>query len=610
MNSILQHIESPADLKNLTGEEIQQLCEELRQEIIAVTHSNGGHLASNLGAVELTVAAHLAFDLPEDKIIWDVGHQSYTHKLLTGRRDRFSTLRRKDGISGFPKREESPYDAFNTGHSSTALSAAVGMVRGMRLQGNLHHVLAVVGDGSFGGGMNWEALNDAGHSRTPVILLLNDNEMSINRNVGALSAYLTRLRSDVGYVRVKRWMIRKLTRSSRLFKGLDRIKDLLKFLLTDGILFEEMGWTYLGPVDGHNVEELRILMERAKSMDRPVLIHAITQKGIGMVQAERDPSKYHAVGPWYVETPSDEKPGISMAGIAGKAVLERAKIQDRICCLTAAMTDGVGLSAFAKEYPQRFFDTGITEQHAVTMAAGLAASGMKPTVFLYATFLQRAYDSLLHDVALQNLPVVFMLSHCGSVGEDGETHQGIFSSSMLLPLPNLRVYAPYTPTQLPEILDRAYGKPGPAAVCYPKEMDDLDSLHAIHAGEIWPVLHSHEESDTVFVCVGRMNAVALRAVQQMKKPADVVACDTLAPLPAKGLKKLVSYRRVIVVEDAERDSSVGVHIRSALDRMGYIGRVDCLGHEERILHQASFRQQLAASHLDAAGLAAFGEEEE
>ncbi|MDO5406719.1 MAG: 1-deoxy-D-xylulose-5-phosphate synthase [Eubacteriales bacterium] len=472
---ILERIEGPWDVRDLNTEELKQLAAEIRQFLIEKTSVTGGHLASNLGVVELTIALYLAFDLPKDKVIWDVGHQSYTHKILSGRREMFDDLRKFGGMSGFPKRKESPYDAFDTGHSSTSISAGLGMAQGRDLLGEDYAVVSVIGDGALTGGMAYEALNNAAHLKKNFIIILNDNNMSISENVGGMSKYLNGIRSDAGYNELKKHVSTALSSipvvGEKLVDKISRTKNSIKQLVIPGMLFENMGVTYLGPVDGHNVKEMVKIFKEARKMDHAVLVHVLTKKGKGYAPAEKNPSRFHGVEPFDIETgkPKKEKEYPGYTDIFSRKLCQIARENPRVVAVTAAMPDGTGLKAFGKYFPDRFFDVGIAEQHAVTSAAGMAAAGLKPVVAVYSSFLQRGYDQILHDVCIQNLPVVFALDRAGLVGSDGETHQGIFDLSYLTSIPNMSVLAPKNLWELRADLEFAVNEyEGPIAIRYPR----------------------------------------------------------------------------------------------------------------------------------------------
>lgn len=452
---------------------MNDLAADIRRLLIDSVSRCGGHLASNLGVVELTIALHYVFNSPVDKLIWDVGHQSYVHKALTGRWQDMSHLRQFGGLSGFPKYEESPHDAFNTGHSSTSISAAMGMALARDVQGDKYSVVAIIGDGALTGGMAFEALNHAGNLDRDLIVVLNDNEMSISRNVGALSAYLNRLRTDPSYSRRKEGIESALNRipaiGPNLARAAGKVKDTVKYMMVPGILFEELGFTYIGLVDGHNLEELIAVLSNVKKMKGPILVHAITQKGWGYMPALEDPDRFHGIGPFDIETGVTKPKSIkTYTEVFGDFMLKQAETDDKLVAITAAMTSGTGLTQFAEIYPERFFDVGICEQHAVTMAAGMARQGLRPVVAIYSSFLQRAYDQIIHDVAMQNLPVVFAIDRAGLVGEDGPTHHGVFDISFLRTVPNLTVMAPSDENELLAMLHTAFTINGPVAIRYPR----------------------------------------------------------------------------------------------------------------------------------------------
>jgi len=522
LTSLLKTIYSPQDIQNLSLKQLKSLADEIRDTIIQTVAETGGHLAPNLGVVELTLALHRVFNSAVDRIIWDVGHQSYVHKLLTGRQVQFATLRQYGGISGFPKPEESIHDAFATGHSSTSISAALGMALARDLKGDPHSVVAVIGDGSLTGGMAFEAMNHAGHLKTNLIVVLNDNEMSIAPNVGALSGYLSRLRTDPMYSKGKdeiAELLQKLPHGSKLLKVVDRLKDSFKYLVVPGMLFEELGFTYLGPVDGHDIKAMMTMLQQAKTVSGPVLVHVLTQKGRGYQPAEENPDRFHGVGPFDVATGTVKKSGggaPSYTEVFGKTLVKLAQEDDKIIGITAAMPDGTGLNSFAREFPKRYFDVGIAEQHAVTMAAGMAMTGYRPVAAIYSTFLQRAYDQVLHDVCLQNLPVTFALDRGGLVGDDGPTHHGVFDIAYLRNIPNMVIMAPKDENELQHMLKTAVYHSGPVAVRYPRgngegvPMDEELQHLPIGKGEIL-----REGSDVLLIAIGNMVRETLKATQSL-----------------------------------------------------------------------------------------------
>lgn len=470
---LLDKINKANDIKNIAAEDYPALAEEIRQFLIDKISKTGGHLGSNLGAVELTMALHLAFQLPEDKIIWDVGHQSYTHKLLTGRRDGFENLRKHGGMSGFPKRKESDCDCFDTGHSSTSISAGLGLVKARDIQGQKHSIVSVIGDGSLTGGMAYEALNNAAKQETNFIVVLNDNNMSISENVGGISKYLNNIRTADAYLDIKEGVyntLKEMPRGNRVVESIRKAKSSFKHLVVPGMFFEDMGITYLGPVDGHNISDMMRMFQEAKRVRNTVLVHVITQKGKGFEPAERHPARFHGAEPFDVSTglPSKPRSTANYTDIFSTVMCKLGARDEKVAAITAAMPDGTGLKRFRNMYPERFFDVGIAEEHAVTFAAGLAAGGLKPVVAVYSSFLQRAYDQILHDVCIQNLPVVFAIDRAGIVGSDGETHQGIFDLSYLSSIPNMHIMAPKNKWELSDMLKYALNLNAPAAIRYPR----------------------------------------------------------------------------------------------------------------------------------------------
>ncbi len=470
---LLNKIENPNDIKKIGKEEYAELAQEIRQFLIEKISVTGGHLGSNLGAVELTMALHLALNLPEDKIIWDVGHQSYTHKLLTGRKDGFDGLRQFGGMSGFPKRKESQYDSFDTGHSSTSISAGLGLVKARDIKGEKNTIVSVIGDGSLTGGMAYEAMNNAAKLETNYIIILNDNNMSISENVGGVSKYLNNVRTASGYLDLKEGIynaLRGTRKGNNMVSRIRRAKSSFKQLVIPGMFFEDMGLTYLGPVDGHNIDSLLKVIQEAKRVKGAVMIHVLTQKGKGYAPAERHPARFHGAEPFDIETgiPSHPRTVANYTDIFSTVMCKLGQRDERVVAITAAMPDGTGLKRFHNMYPERFFDVGIAEEHAVTFAAGLAAGGLKPIVAVYSSFLQRAYDQILHDVCIQNLPVIFAIDRAGLVGSDGETHQGIFDFSYLSCIPNMNICAPKNKWELSDMMKFAVNLEMPIAIRYPR----------------------------------------------------------------------------------------------------------------------------------------------
>ncbi|MBI4301337.1 MAG: 1-deoxy-D-xylulose-5-phosphate synthase [Chloroflexi bacterium] len=556
MSRLLDQINGPADLKGLTLRQLEQLAKEVRQELLKVVSNNGGHLASNLGVVELTIVLHSLLDSPRDKIIWDVGHQSYVHKLLTGRKERFSTIRQYGGLAGFPDPEESPHDIFGTGHASTSISAALGIAQARDLSKENHHVVAVIGDGALTGGIAFEALNHAGHLGTRLIVILNDNAMSISPNIGALAHYLNKVRLDPRYHHIKGRTRRFLARSTVgtvLSHSVKRIKDGIKSLFFPPTLWETLGFTYIGPIDGHNLIQLRVALSRALQFnDKPTLIRVITQKGKGYAPAERDAVKFHGLSP---NNNNDNKSkSISYTEVFGKTVLQLVRDNPKIVVITAAMKEGTGTNLVAQHFPERVFDVGICEQHAVTFAAGLASQGYIPIAAIYSTFLQRAFDQVLHDVCIQNLPVVFALDRAGIVGEDGKTHQGTFDLSYLGSIPNLVIAAPKDENELQHLLYTAVKARRPMAVRYPRGNGvgvPLDEeLREIPVGQ-GEVLRWGE--DVVILALGSTVYPALEAAQTLAAggiQCTVVNARYVKPLDSPLVLKLLNgTQRVVTLEE-------------------------------------------------------------
>lgn len=513
----LEKIKSPSDLKKINKSDYPALCDEIRRSLVENVMKTGGHLASNLGVVELTLAYHLVFDCPKDKIVFDVGHQSYVHKMLTGRYEKFPTIRQMGGLSGFPKPSESDCDAFVAGHASTSVSAALGIARARDILGEDYNVCAFIGDGALGGGMVYEAFGDAGTSKTRLIVILNDNEMSIEKNVGGMSEYLSRLRTAKKYLHTKNSInsfLTKMGKAGDIAKHtISTVKDAFKYSAIAGGIFENLGFTYIGIIDGHNINSLIDVFRRAKELNGPVLIHTFTKKGMGYENAENDPEAFHGISR---KATLVTKNSINFSSAAGEILKKLAANNKKIVALTAAMATGCGLCDFAKKFPERFFDVGIAEQHMVTNAAGMAAGGLIPVVAVYSTFLQRAYDQLIHDVCLSNFHVVFLVDRAGIVGEDGETHQGIFDLSYLLHMPNMTILAPTCYKELEQMMNFAVNEcEGPVAIRYPRGAISLDdSCSDFEPGKACIV---SEGDDAAIFAVGRMNKIAKRAVKILKE---------------------------------------------------------------------------------------------
>lgn len=549
---ILQQLNDPKDLQSLPLDQLPALAEEIRGYMVECVSRNGGHLAASLGAVELIIALHRVYTEDGDRLIFDVGHQAYAHKILTGRRDAFMTLRQEGGISGFPKREESPLDAFNTGHASTSISAALGMVRAKTLLHEPGHVAAVIGDGALTGGLAYEALDDGGDSKLPLVVVLNDNEMSISRNVGGMSRSLSRLRASSGYNRLKRFVVRMLEKGMvgrRMSKNIEGFKNRIKRFVLQNTFFEELGFTYLGPIDGHNIPHMIALLQEAKALERPVVVHVITQKGKGYGLSEKNPEKFHGIAPFSPETGAVASSGSpSCSQVFGETVLELARADERIVAITAAMQDGTGLRPFFDELPDRAFDVGIAEQHALTMAAGMAAEGLRPVAAIYSSFLQRAVDQVYHDVCLQQLPVVIGVDRAGLVGQDGETHQGIYDPALLCAIPHLSIYEPATLTELRAMVRLALSRSEPAAIRYPRgTLPEGAGEEPVIYGK-WVTLRPAK--DVVIVAAGPLVSIALQVAEELDcglvearfyKPLD---CALLDELRKQGCKLLVAEENV------------------------------------------------------------------
>lgn len=573
---ILDRINGPEDVKKLKGEELTQLAEEIRGFLIEKISATGGHLASNLGVVELTIALFRAFSLPEDKIVWDVGHQSYTHKILSGRKEGFDGLRQFGGMSGFPKRSESSCDAFDTGHSSTSISAGLGIAQGRDLMGDHYKVVSVIGDGALTGGMAYEALNNAGRMKTNFIIVLNDNNMSISENVGGMSTYLSNLRADEGYNLLKKAVSDSLSNipvvGDRMVNTLLRTKNSIKQLLIPGMLFENMGLTYLGPVDGHDIRKLERIFREAQKINHAVIIHVITRKGRGYAPAEKNPAAFHGVGPFCVETgePAKSGGGPGYTEVFSRELCRLAAKDERIVALTAAMPDGTGLTRFAKRFPKRFFDVGIAEQHAVTSAAGMAAAGLKPVVAVYSSFLQRAYDQIVHDVCLQELPVVFCIDRAGLVGSDGETHQGIFDLTYLSSIPAMTVMAPKNMWELKDMMGFALELGRPCAIRYPRG-EAYRGLKEFRA----PVEYGksemiYEEQGLALFAFGSMVSCAehIRAkIAKEGKACTLVNGRFVKPVDTAMLERLAQNHQVIVtLEENVLRGGAGEEVTSWIHR--------------------------------------------
>lgn len=597
-NKFLDKINSPADVKKLSVPQLEQLAKEIRQLLISVISHTGGHLAPNLGVVELTLALHKVFNTPEDKIIFDVGHQAYIHKIITGRREQFPTLRQYGGLSGFPKRSESEHDAFGTGHSSTSISAALGMACARDLQGEDYNVVAVIGDGSMTGGMAFEALNNAGMLHKNMIVVLNDNEMSISKNVGAMSEYLYQLRTGETYNKIKNdiegWL-KNMEFGSDVLKAIRRLKGSVKYLMVPTSIFEELGFTYLGPVDGHDLEGLLDVLQAAKKIDGPVMVHVLTKKGKGYKPAEESPNKFHGTGPFDIATGkkiTNPNAPVSYTEVFGKTLSKLADTDDKIVGITAAMPDGTGLNIFAEAHKDHFFDVGIAEQHAVTAAAGMAAAGMKPVAAIYSTFMQRAYDSIMHDICMQKLHVTLCLDRAGLVGDDGYTHHGVFDYAYLRSIPNMTIMAPKDENELQHMLKTALDFDGPVSVRYPRgsgvgvALDTQWQDLPIGKAEVL-----RTGKDVCFWAIGSMVQTALDAAELLEAQgisAGVVNMRFAKPLDVELLREHAqSYGKIITLEEGVLAGGVGSAILEELNENKLLGQceVRCFGiPDEFVMH--------------------------
>lgn len=592
MANFLDRVNSPDDIKKLSLDELNEFADEIRKFLIDKVSKTGGHLASNLGVVELTIALHRVFNSPSDKIVWDVGHQSYVHKIITGRKDQFDTLRKLGGLSGFPKANESDHDAFNTGHSSTSISAALGIAKARDLKKETSSVIAVIGDGAMTGGMAFEALNNAGRFPNNFIVILNDNEMSISKNVGGLSKYLSKIRTEPFYFKVKEdidVMLNKIPAIGKsAAKALGRVKGSIKYMIMPGIIFEELGFKYLGPVDGHNIAEIEKLLTIAKTIKGPVLIHACTQKGKGYTYAEENPHVFHGIAPFEIETGeviANNGPGYSE--IFGRELSKIAKSDESVVAISAAMPHGTGLELFSKKFPDRFFDVGIAEQHAVTFAAGLARNGIKPVVALYSSFLQRAYDQVIHDVAIQKLHVVFAIDRAGIVGEDGETHQGIYDISFLSHIPNMTILAPCDYTEFALMLKYAVEEHnGPIAIRYPRGRgtDRLVDSQPIKFGKAMLV---REGSDITIAAVGNKMETALKVadmLENMDISCDIIYSRFIKPIDEKLLlNSAIKTRRVITIEDNAIAGGFGSRVLETMNQKGINIKTKMFGYPDQFI---------------------------
>lgn len=601
----LSKIKDPSDLKNFSQEELVKLCSEIREQLVDTVSKNGGHLSPNLGTVELTVMLHYCFNTPKDSIVWDVGHQSYTHKMLTGRYNEINTIRKKNGLSGFPKRLESKYDDFNAGHSSTSISAAYGIARAKVLNGDPSHTIAVIGDGSLTGGMAYEGLNNAGRFKKNFIVVLNDNKMSISKNVGAMARYLGSVRVKPWYIRLKKHVEKVLLHVPLLGKPIKRFlhgsKSRIKNLVYKNTLFDFLGFTYLGPIDGHDLEELKNAFHAAKSINSPVLIHVVTKKGKGYEPAENNPKEFHGVGKFDIDTGEliSSKKGFS--AFFGECICNMAEKDKKICGITAAMTLGTGLSKFSKEYKERFFDVGIAEEHAVTFGCGLAAKGMHPIFAVYSTFLQRSYDQLLHDAAMQKLHLVIAIDRAGVVGDDGETHQGIFDVPMLNSIPETTIFSPTYFDELEHSLAAAvYMCEGLTAVRYPRG-SELYRPDYCKGSSIDFNFFGDVESEYLIVTYGRLFSYACKAKEMLKeKGVDVCILKLcrIKPIDDEAVSLASVYENVLFFEESIKTGGVAESFEDMLQKNKFSGNYYIHAINDEYVQQQSIDEALRELKLD------------
>ena len=609
---VLEKIKKPNDIKKIPKENLDILAQEIRQFLIETISETGGHLAANLGAVELTMAIHLVMDFPEDKLIFDVGHQSYTHKILTGRKNEFATLRKFGGLAGFPKTKESDCDAFDTGHSSTSISAGLGMAFARTMQGKNNTVISVIGDGSLTGGMAYEALNNASKAETPFIIVLNDNNMSISENVGGVSSYLNQIRTTEAYLELKEDVKNKLKtvpKGKNMIHKIQNVKSGFKQLMIPGMYFEDMGITYLGPVNGHDIPAMVKVLKEAKRCKTPVLVHVLTQKGRGYAPAERHPARFHGAEPFDIETglPAVKRTTPNYTDIFSTVMCKLGASNPKVVAITAAMPDGTGLKRFRNMYPDRFFDVGIAEQHAVTFAAGMAASGMRPVVAVYSSFLQRAFDQILHDVCIQKLPVVFAIDRAGIVGSDGETHQGIFDLSFLSEMPNMTVMAPKNKWELADMVRYAVEYNGPVAIRYPRGQA-FEGL-----GEYRPAIEYgksewiYEEEDICLLAVGSMVKTALEVREKLiaeGRKVSLINARFVKPIDEEAVKKACKgHKLVVTMEENILSGGYGAAVRQYVDSIKTKAKLLNIAIPDTFVEHGKPAELMQMLHMDAQGIA-------
>lgn len=612
MSNILEKFKDNDEIKSMSIDELNEFANEIRHFLVEKVSKTGGHLASNLGVVELTISLYNVFDFKKDKLVWDVGHQAYVHKILTGRKDQFDTLRKFGGISGFPKRVESKYDMFDTGHSSTSISAALGMARARDIMGENYEVIAVIGDGALTGGMALEAINDAGYRKTKIIIILNDNQMSIGKNVGGVSKYLSKIRLDPKYNKFKsdfNSFLNKIPGVGPNFeKSIEKLKSGIKQIVMPGMLFEDMGLKYLGPIDGHNIKEISKVLKMARNLNDPVIIHVVTKKGKGYEFAEKNPDKFHSMGPF--DTSSGEvckTQARTYSSVFGSEMVALAQENRNIVGITAAMRDGTGLKEFASKFPERFFDVGIAEQHAVTLAAGMATQGLKPVFAVYSTFLQRAYDQVLHDVCLQNLPVIFAIDRAGIVGEDGETHQGVFDLSFLSHIPNITIMTPKCMDELKFMLIWAVKQNTPIAIRYPRGGDSqnikIEPLKAFERGK-WDIIN--KSGDVTIIACGKMVQHAILAKEKLEKmgiEVSIISACFVKPIDKNLINELIKLKHPIVtIEDNVLYGGLGSMVQEYINSVHGDARIMSLGFKDEFITHGSMDILYKLYGLDVDGI--------
>lgn len=608
---LLKRIHSPQDIKQLTETQLEQLAKEIRAFLIQSLSKTGGHLASNLGVVELTIALHYVFNSPKDQIVWDVGHQCYVHKILTGRRKDFKQLRQLNGMCGFPKRDESKHDIFETGHSSTSISAALGLAKARDLKGDKNQVIAVIGDGALTGGLAFEALNNAGRSGSHLIIVLNDNEMSISKNVGGIGRYLNKLRSSKDYLKIKEDVVDLLNKIPILGEPTEHLikqtKEAVKRFIIEDTLFEQLGFTYLGPIDGNNLTEIIEILENAKVMHGPIFIHVKTKKGKGYDLAEEKPWIFHGISPFNIKTgqPKSASKGLTFSEAFGNHVLNLADSNPKVVAITAAMPEGTGLREFSKAYPRRFFDVGIAEEHAITFAAGMACADYRPIVAIYSSFLQRAYDQILHDVCLQNLHVIIGIDRAGLVGEDGMTHHGLYDMAFLGSMPNITILAPKMPEEMEAAIDYAFVHKGPIALRYPKGTTHIDIKYANPYKKLnFRTLIKGKE--IALLAVGKMVEVALEVcknLNQLGHQVAVIEAPCVKPIKENDIVNLIdTYRYIFTLEDGIIQGGFGEKVFARFMMLGASIKGKCFGHTSGLVPHGKIEELFKIEHLDVASI--------